>query len=80
MNVHNLFPGVIADPLDKSPIDVLGEALDTVDIDKVVILTVNEVAGQWNTSIHSARMTNAEILLALELMKRNILERMVYNA
>ena len=80
MNVHNLFPGVIADPLDKSPIDVLGDLLDTVDIDKVVILTVNEVAGQWDVNVSSARMTNAEILLALELMKRNILERMTFNA
>lgn len=79
MNVHNLFPGIIADPTDKSPVDILGEVLDTVSIDKVVILTVNEVAGQWDVNIHSARMTNAEILLALELMKKNILERMTWK-
>ncbi len=79
MNVHNLFPGVIADPTDKSPIEVINE-VDYNKIDRMVVLTVNEVAGQWDVNIHSARMNNAEILLALELMKKNILERMVYNA
>ena len=77
MNVHNLFPGVIADPLDKSPIEVINE-VDYNQIDRMVILTVNEVAGQWDVSIHSARMNNAEILLALELMKDNIIKRMTY--
>lgn len=77
MNVHNLFPGVIADPADKSPIEVVNE-VDYNKIDKLVILTVNEVAGQWDVNIHSARMNNAEILLALELMKDNIVRRMTY--
>jgi len=77
MNVHNLFPGVIADPADKSPIQVINE-IDYNKIDRMVILTVNEVAGQWDVSIHSARMNNAEILLALELMKDNIVRRMTY--
>ena len=77
MNVHNLFPGVIVDPADKSPIQVINE-VDYNKIDKLVILTVNEIAGQWDINVHSARMTNAEILLALELMKDNILRRMTY--
>lgn len=77
MNVHNLFPGIIADPADKSPIEVINE-VDYNKIDKLVILTVNEVAGQWDVNIHSARMSNAEILLALELMKDNIVRRMTY--
>jgi len=77
MNVHNLFPGVIAEPTDKFPYEIV-EEVDFVKIDRVVILTVNEVAGQWDVNIHSARMNNAEILLALELMKKNILERMTY--
>ena len=77
MNVHNLFPGVIADPADKSPIEVINE-VDYNKIDRMVILTVNEVAGTWDVNIHSARMNNAEILLALELMKDNIVRRMTY--
>jgi hypothetical protein len=77
MNVHNLFPGIIADPLDKSPIEVISE-VDYNKIDMFVMLTVNDVAGQWDVNVVSARMSNAEILLALELMKRNILERMTY--
>lgn len=77
MNVHNLFPGVIAEPADKSPIQVINE-VDYNKIDKLVILTVNEVAGTWDVHVHSARMNNAEILLALELMKDNIVRRMTY--
>jgi len=77
MNVHNLFPGVIAEPISKSPIEVINE-VDYNKVDKLVILTVNEVASQWDVNLHSAHMTNAEILLALELMKKNIIERMTY--
>lgn len=79
MNVHNLFPGVIAEPQNKFPYEVVND-IDMTLVDRMVMLTINEVAGQWEVNIHSARMNNAEILLALELMKRNILERMTYNA
>ena len=77
MNVHNLFPGIISEPTNKSPIEVINE-IDYLKTDKLVVLTVNEVAGKWDVNIHSARMSNAEILLALELMKDNIVRRMTY--
>lgn len=78
MNVHSLFPGVIAEPQNKSPFEVVND-IDMTWVDRMVMLTVNEVAGQWDVNIHSAKMSNAEILLALELMKTNILERMTYK-
>lgn len=77
MNVHNLFPGVIADPNNRSASKVLSD-LDMDHVDMMVMLVVKEVAGRWDVNIHSAGMGNAEILLALELMKKNILERMTY--
>ena len=77
MNVHNLFPGILSEPTSKSPMEMVND-IDLSDVDMTVVLTVREVAGQWDINIHSARMNNAEILLALELMRRNILERMTY--
>lgn len=77
MNVHNLFPGVIAEPLEKSPVEI-ASGIDYNDVDKAVILTIKEVAGRWDVNISSARMNNAEILLALELMKESIVRRMIY--
>lgn len=79
MNVHNLFPGVIADPLQKSPIEIFNE-IDFNVVDKMVVLSVKDVAGTWDVNIHSAKLSNAEILLALELMKDNIVKRMTYHA
>lgn len=79
MNVHNLFPNLIADPINKFPYEIV-EEVDLVKVDRMVMLTINEVAGQWEINIHSARLTNPEILMALELMKRDILERMTNYA
>lgn len=74
MNVHNLFPGTLADPPEKSPHEVVSN-IDMTWVDRMVMLTINEIAGQWEINIHSAKMSNPEILMALELMKKNILER-----
>jgi hypothetical protein len=79
MNVRNLFPGVIAEPLQKLPIELFNE-IDFNKVDKMVVLSVKDVAGTWDVNIHSAKLTNAEILLALELMKDNIVKRMTYRA
>lgn len=79
MNVHSLFPGVVADPLlGKSPADVIGD-VDFTKFDMMVMLTIKNVAGEWEIGIVSSQLTNAEIILALELMKINILNRMAYE-
>ena len=78
MNVHNLFPGVIAEPLEKSPVEIFND-IDFDKVDKIVALSIKEIAGTWDVNIHSAKLSNAEILLALELMKDNIIKRMTYK-
>ena len=76
-NLVNLFP-TTNDVLEETPGQLLGRVLPTINTcDKVIIITVDDRAGFWQTNIFKAGATNAEANLAVDIVKRHLLETIV---
>lgn len=76
-NLVNLFPAT-NELLDETPEQLLERTLPVLkDCDKVIIITVDDRAGFWQTNIFKAGASNAEANLAIDIVKRHLLETIV---
>ena len=73
-NLVNLFP-TTNELLDETPEQLLGRVLPAINTcDKVIIITVDDRAGFWQTNIFKAGASNAEANLAVDIVKKHLLE------
>jgi hypothetical protein len=73
-NLVNLFP-TTNELLDETPEQLLGRVLPSINTcDKVIIITVDDRAGFWQTNIFKAGASNAEANLAVDIVKKHLLE------
>jgi hypothetical protein len=73
-NLVNLFP-TTNELLDETPEQLLERTLPVLKgCDKVIIITVDDRAGFWQTNIFKAGASNAEANLAIDIVKKHLME------
>ena len=73
-NLVNLFPST-NEVLDETPEQLLERTLPVLKgCDKVIIITVDDRAGFWQTNIFKAGASNAEANLAVDIVKKHLME------
>lgn len=73
--IVNLFPHSTAKPNTKTPSQLLDEMqLDALYADKAIVILINDRAGVWDTKWGTANMDNSEANLALDVLKKLVLD------
>jgi len=77
VNIINLFP-TTNDLSTETPLEMIERIIPAVrHCDKIVVIMVDDNAGMWQTSFAKAGASNAEANLAIDLIKRHLMETIV---
>jgi hypothetical protein len=73
--IVNLFNELGAVHQHETPSALLGRLVEAAPYyDKAVVLLINDKAGMWETSWEASGMNNAEVILALNILERQIMD------
>jgi hypothetical protein len=76
-NITNLFPNIV-DVQVETPEQLLERTMPILKAcDKMIIVTVDDRAGFWQTNIFKAGASNAEANLAIDIVKKHLMETIV---